>query len=96
MICTCRPATPTGPSSVLADDLSGIPDAIVVSAGADPLRVGVEEYGQRLPAAGVPTALLRYPGVCHDFLSRAASVGRARTAFAEIGALTRAKFAAIR
>ncbi|MER5181592.1 alpha/beta hydrolase [Streptomyces sp. NPDC002896] len=80
----------------LTEDLSGLPDAIVVSAEADPIRDGVEEYGQRLRAAGVPTALLRYPGVCHGFLSQAASVGRARTAFAEIGALTRTKFAAAR
>ncbi|MGW1785526.1 alpha/beta hydrolase [Streptomyces sp. NPDC002143] len=80
----------------LAKDLSGLPDAIVVSAGADPMRDGAEDYGQRLRAAGVQTALLRYPGVCHGFLSQAAWIARARTAFAEIGALTRTKFSTAR
>jgi acetyl esterase len=76
----------------LARDLSGLPDAIVVSAEADPLRDAVEDYGRRLRDTGVPTALLRYPGVCHGFLSQAAHVRRARIAFTEIGALARAKF----
>ncbi|WP_433347349.1 alpha/beta hydrolase [Microtetraspora malaysiensis] len=77
----------------LAEDVSGLPDAVVVSAEADVLRDGVEDYGQRLRAAGVPTALLRYPGVAHGFLSQAGRTRRAGTAFAEIGMLTRAKFA---
>lgn len=78
----------------LAEDLSELPDAVVVTAEADPLRDGVEDYGRRLREAGVPTALLRYPGVCHGFLSRGSRLRRAGTAFAEIGALARAKFTA--
>ncbi|TDC71569.1 alpha/beta hydrolase [Actinomadura sp. GC306] len=76
----------------LARDLSDLPDAIVVTAEADPLRDAAEEYGRRLRDAAVPTALLRYPGVCHGFLSQAARLRRARAAFTEIGALARAKF----
>jgi len=78
----------------LAEDLSGLPDAVVVTAEADPLRDGVEDYGRRLREAGVQTALLRYPGVCHGFLSRGSRQRRAGIAFAEIGALARAKFTA--
>jgi acetyl esterase len=74
----------------LAGDLSGLPPAIVVSAQADPLRDGVEDYGQRLREAGVLTALLRYPGVCHGFLSMTGRIARARAAMTDIGALTRA------
>ena len=73
----------------LATDLSGLPPAIVVSAQADPLRDGVEDYGQRLRAAGVRTALLRYPGVCHGFLSQTGVIARAQAAMTDIGALTR-------
>lgn len=76
----------------LARDLAGLPDAIVVTAEADPLRDAAEDYGRRLRDARVPTALLRYPGVCHGFLSQAAHLRRARIAFTEIGALARAKF----
>ncbi|WP_141576569.1 alpha/beta hydrolase [Actinomadura sp. WMMA1423] len=76
----------------LARDLSNLPDAIVVTAEVDPLRDAAEEYGRRLREAAVPTALLRYPGVCHGFLSQAARLRRARVAFTEIGALARAKF----
>jgi acetyl esterase len=73
----------------LAADLAGLPPAIVVSAQADPLRDGVEDYGQRLRAAGVRTALLRYPGVCHGFLSHTGLITRAQAAMTDIGALTR-------
>ncbi|MFE1396976.1 alpha/beta hydrolase [Nocardiopsis dassonvillei] len=83
--------TPQGVPA-LAEDLSGLPDAVVVTAEADPLRDGAEEYGHRLRAAGVPTALLRYPGVCHGFMAQAGWIRRASTAFAEVGALARAKF----
>ncbi|WP_106400565.1 alpha/beta hydrolase [Actinocorallia populi] len=78
----------------LAEDLSGLPDAVVVTAEADPIRDGIEDYGRRLREAGVQTALLRYPGVCHGFLSRGSRQRRAGIALAEIGALTRAKFTA--
>jgi acetyl esterase len=73
----------------LAPDLAGLPPAIVVSAQADPLRDGVEDYGQRLRAAGVRTALLRYPGVLHGFLSQTGIIARAQAAMNDVGALTR-------
>jgi acetyl esterase len=73
----------------VAGNLAGLPPAIVVSAQADPLRDGVEDYGQRLRAACVPTALLRYPGVCHGFLSQTGVIARAQAAMNDIGALTR-------
>ncbi|WP_338893622.1 alpha/beta hydrolase [Rhodococcus sovatensis] len=77
-----------------AVDLSALPPAIVVSAHADPLRDGVEEYGRRLQEAGNPTAIMRYPGVAHGFFMQTATVARARTAMAEVCGLARARFAA--
>lgn len=77
----------------LATSLADLPPAIIAVGHCDPLRDGVEEYGDRLRAAGVPTAQLRYPGVGHGFAMQAASVRRARAAIGEVGALVAARFA---
>jgi acetyl esterase len=76
-----------------AADLSGLPQAIVVSAGCDPIRDWGERYATRLRDAGVQTTTTRYPGVYHGFLMRSDATARGRLAVAEIGALLQAKFA---
>jgi acetyl esterase/lipase len=76
-----------------ASDLSGLPPAIVVTAGCDPIRDWGEGYAARLLDAGVQTTITRYPGVYHGFLMRSDTTARGRLAIAEIGALLRAKFA---
>ncbi|WP_374021441.1 alpha/beta hydrolase [Mycobacterium sp. HNNTM2301] len=75
-----------------AKDLSGLPPAIVVTAGCDPIRDWSERYAARLRDAGVPTITARYPGMCHGFLMRSDATARGRLAVAELGALLRAKF----
>jgi acetyl esterase len=75
-----------------ATDLSGLPPAIVVTAGCDPIRDWGERYAQRLHDAGVETTITRYPGMYHGFLMRSDATARGRLALAEIGALLRAKF----
>lgn len=75
-----------------AQDLAGLPPAIVVSAYGDPLRDGVEEYGRRLQDAQVPTAIIRYPGVAHGFFVQTATIARARAAMTEVCALAAARF----
>jgi acetyl esterase len=79
----------------LATSLAGLPPAIIAVGYADPIRDGVEEYGDRLRDAGVPTAQLRYPGVGHGFAMQVPTVARARAAMAEIGALVAARFALV-
>jgi acetyl esterase/lipase len=74
-------------------DLSGLPPAIVVTAGCDPIRDWGERYAARLRDAGVQTTTTRYPGMYHGFLMRSDTTVRGRLATAEIGALLRAKFA---
>lgn len=85
---------PTDPYLVpaYAADLSGLPPAIVVTAGCDPIRDWGERYADRLRDAGVQTTVTRYPGMYHGFLMRSDATARGRLAIAEIGGLLRAKF----
>jgi len=76
-----------------ADDLRGLPQAIVVTGECDPIRDWGERYADRLRAARVQTTLTRYPGMYHGFLMRYEATARGRLALAETGALLRAKFA---
>lgn len=86
---------PTDPYLVpaYATDLSGLPPAIVVTGGCDPIRDWGERYADRLRDAGVQTTLTRYPGMYHGFLMRSDATARGRLALAETGGLLRAKFA---
>lgn len=87
--------SPTSPYLVpaYAENLAGLPPAIVATAGCDPIRDWGERYAARLREAGVQTTLTRYPGMYHGFLMYHDATARGRLAIAEIGALLRAKFA---
>ena len=56
---------------LLAPTLAGLPPAVVVTAGLDPLRDEGREYARALGAAGVPTLHRFYPGQFHGFLTLA-------------------------
>jgi acetyl esterase/lipase len=58
-------------SPLLADDVSGVAPAMIVTAELDPLRDEGEAYGRRLIEAGVPTSIHRVPGVIHGFVGLA-------------------------
>ncbi|MFI1462419.1 alpha/beta hydrolase [Nocardia carnea] len=87
----------TGPADyyrvpAYAEDLSGLPQTIMVTAESDPIRDWGERYARRLRDARVQTTVTRYPGVLHGFLMRPENSARATLAIAEVGALLRAKF----
>ena len=65
-------------SPLLAVDLAGLPPAIVLTAGFDPLRDEGEAYAARLEAAGVRVHLRRAEGQVHGFFNLANMLPRAR------------------
>ncbi|WP_396916497.1 alpha/beta hydrolase [Mycolicibacterium sp.] len=75
------PAERTHPyASPLHADLSGLPPAVVVTAGLDPLRSEGGRYAESLSAAGVPVVHRCYPGAIHGFMTMSglALAGEAR------------------
>ena len=65
------PATRTEPyaSPLLADDVTGLPPAVVLTAERDSLRPDGEAYADRLEAAGTEVVRDCTPGADHYFLS---------------------------
>ncbi|MEA5360706.1 alpha/beta hydrolase [Amycolatopsis sp., V23-08] len=80
------PATRRHPyaSPLLADDLTGLPRAVVLTAERDALRADGESYVSRLRAAGVEVLHDRTPGADHYFLTE--DPERARTTMALVAA----------
>jgi len=79
-------------SPLHADDLSGLPPALVITAELDPLRDEGEAYASRLLASGVPAVASRYDGVFHGFFSLGTLLDAAKQANEEAYAALREAF----
>jgi acetyl esterase len=74
---------------LLAEDLSGMPPCVAISADIDPLRDDCAEWVRRLRAAGVVAEHVNEPGLVHGFLRARLMSARAQAAFDRIGAAAR-------
>jgi acetyl esterase len=77
-------------ASPLRARLTGLPPAVVITAGCDPLCSEGDDYAKALVAAGVPTTHRDYEGAIHGFITMASLdiCTRAREqAWADVSAL---------
>ena len=75
-----------------AEDLSGLPPALLMAGEYDPLLTETEAYAERLQAAGVAATFSYYAGASHNFYSMPVSVQLAVRAMGEIIDALRAAF----
>lgn len=73
-------------SPLLAEDLSGLPPAMIITAGYDPLCEQGADYAERLRAAGVAVEYHCYEGQIHGFVSMAGALEEGREALERAGA----------
>ncbi|MBP1822947.1 alpha/beta hydrolase fold domain-containing protein [Mycobacterium sp. OAE908] len=63
-------------SPARAEDLSGLPPALVITMEIDPTRDESENYAQALATAGVPTVCRRIKGLCHGAFELSGAIPR--------------------
>ena len=79
-------------SPLLAQDLSALPSAFIITAGFDVLRDEGEAYAKRLQQAGVSVNLSCYNGMIHGFLSMDGVIDKAKKALDEAASALRDAF----
>lgn len=77
-------------SPLFAQSLKGLPPALVILAGFDPLYDEGEAYAARLQSEGVAVTVKRFPGQMHGFVSRPKLLPKSLDAVADIAAFMEA------
>jgi acetyl esterase len=78
-------AAPTALAApLIAPDLSGLPPAMIIGAGQDPLRDDARRYAARLLEAGVEVSYVEYADAPHAFLNFPGTLSVAWDAITEI------------
>ncbi len=86
----------THPEAVpLAADLAGLPEAILVLAGCDPLHDEGLAYASALGRAGVAVTVRDHPGMAHGFFTLVDLLGAANREVEAVGGLIATAFAQI-
>ncbi|MCW9033732.1 MAG: alpha/beta hydrolase [Rhodospirillales bacterium] len=80
-------------SPYFAKDLSGLPPALIISAGYDPLKDENAAYHRMLLKAGVKSQHSHYSGMIHGFINMPAFLDAAKDCLKECGSGLKAAFA---
>jgi acetyl esterase len=70
-------------SPMHAEDVRGLPPAMIITAECDLLRDQGEAYARKLQDAGIPVELKRYEGMIHPFFNLGGVIDAGRTALAD-------------
>ncbi len=81
-------------SPLAADDLSGLPTTLVITASNDVLRDEGEAYAHALAQAGVEASASRQLGACHGFFGWSHAAAPSRAAMIQAGAWLRGQLQA--
>lgn len=71
-------------SPLLADDLNGLPETLIINAEYDYLRLQAEAYARKLARSGVKTKMIQYKGMDHAFIDKIGDYPQAEDCMNEI------------
>lgn len=79
-------------SPLLAENMSNLPPALIITAECDVLRDEAQAYATRLQSAGVSVHLKQYDGMIHGFVGMALVLDGGKNAIADIASQLRLVF----